>query len=82
MNKCETCKANKICDHNNYGFENCGNYISADVVEVVRCKDCKHFYLDERCTLLGDFPEEPQMEPDDFCSYGEKKTEGGGADNE
>ena len=55
---------------------------TAAVVEVVRCKDCKHFYLDERCTLLGDFPEEPQMEPDDFCSYGEKKTEGGGADNE
>jgi hypothetical protein len=31
VNKCETCKANKICDHNNYGFENCCNYISADV---------------------------------------------------
>ena len=27
---CETCKANKVCDHNKYGFENCGNYISVD----------------------------------------------------
>ena len=27
MGNCETCKANKICDHNKYGFENCGNYI-------------------------------------------------------
>lgn len=34
MATCETCKANKVCDHNKYGFENCNNYISADVVEV------------------------------------------------
>lgn len=27
---CETCKANKVCDHDKYGFENCGNYIPAD----------------------------------------------------
>ena len=31
---CNTCRCNKICDHNKYGFENCNNYISADVVEV------------------------------------------------
>ena len=28
MNKCDTCKANKVCDHNRFGFENCGSYIS------------------------------------------------------
>lgn len=28
---CSTCQCNKVCDHNKYGFENCGNYISADV---------------------------------------------------
>lgn len=71
----------KIKDLRTLSTKTIGDAISmtptADVVEVVRCKDCKHFYLDERCTLLGDFPEEPQMEPDDFCSYGEKKTEGG-----
>ena len=35
MNKCETCKANKVCDHYLYGFENCGNYIPADTVTNV-----------------------------------------------
>ena len=29
---CSTCQCNKVCDHNKYGFENCGNYISDDVV--------------------------------------------------
>lgn len=29
---CSTCQCNKVCDHNNYGFENCGNYISGDLV--------------------------------------------------
>ena len=29
---CSTCQCNKVCDHNKYGFENCGNYISADLV--------------------------------------------------
>lgn len=28
---CSTCQCNKVCDHNKYGFENCGNYISGDV---------------------------------------------------
>ena len=35
MGKCDTCKANKVCDHYNFGFENCGNYISADTVTNV-----------------------------------------------
>ena len=29
---CSTCQCNKVCDHNKYGFENCGNYISADLI--------------------------------------------------
>ena len=36
---CSTCQCNKVCDHNKYGFENCGNYISADLAlraEVAR----------------------------------------------
>lgn len=38
---CSTCQCNKVCDHNKYGFENCGNYIYDDVVpksEVERLK--------------------------------------------
>ena len=43
---------------------------SADAVEVVRCKDCKHKYLENMvwvCTfgLPGS--------PDSDCSYGERK---------
>lgn len=42
MTNCNTCKANKVCNHDIYGFENCDNYIPENVVEVVMCKDCKH----------------------------------------
>ena len=40
MARCDNCMANKVCDHNRFGFENCGNYIpAADVApraEVAR----------------------------------------------
>ena len=26
MNKCDNCICNPVCDHNIFGFENCGNY--------------------------------------------------------
>lgn len=45
----------------------------SDVVEVVRCKDCKHWWLGDRCSYLASYPDEPYMNADDFCSYGEKK---------
>jgi predicted Zn-ribbon and HTH transcriptional regulator len=50
---------------------------SADVVQVCRCKDCKHFYFaDNRipqeqryvCEISGEI-----WKPDSFCSYGERK---------
>lgn len=50
---------------------------SADVVLVVRCKDCKHFYFaDNRipqeqryvCEISGEI-----WKPDSFCSYGERE---------
>ena len=47
---------------------------SADVVEVVRCKECKSYnteayqdgygYCDGHCSVVQD---------DDFCSYGERR---------
>lgn len=87
MNKCEICKCNKICDHNLFGFEICNNFIPEDVVEVVRCKDCKHYRSYGRTSLLVDgknikagwcqrrmrYDEEHRMLPTDFCSYGVKK---------
>ena len=42
---------------------------SADVVEVVRCKDCK-YYRECGCQRAFVYPE-----PDDFCSRGERKDD-------
>ena len=57
---------------------------TADVAEVVRCKDCKHSCKDgtgRTCEgywyELSEFA--VSVEDDDFCSYGEQKD--GGADN-
>ena len=41
---------------------------TADVVPVVRCKDCAHLY-GTFCTVCGLLP----RKPDDFCSLGERK---------
>lgn len=60
MLKCEHCIHKKICiDGANYrNAEACRNYINendiapaADVVPVIRCKDCKYYPL---CCLLSD----------------------------
>lgn len=45
---------------------------TADVVPVVRCKDCTHLY-GTLCTVCGFLP----RKPDDFCSYGERKDGAG-----
>ena len=58
---------------------------SADVAEVVRCKDCKSFTRaidpnDDVWNCCGE-----RMEfvcPDDYCSYGEKKDESDTTDND
>lgn len=55
-----------------HGFKN-----KADFVEVVRCKDCKFYenveYYPEGtkdiCRLF-----KRQLQPTDFCSYGERKN--------
>jgi len=48
---------------------------TADVVEVVRCKDCKHYEIGKSytpyCNNVMNLFEE--MKPTDFCSYGERK---------
>jgi predicted transcriptional regulator len=47
---CSTCQCNKVCDHNKYGFENCGNYISADLVQ--RAEAAMEIVEDVKETLL------------------------------
>ena len=49
-----------------------------DAVPVVRCKDCKHYEVHkpkvlENCERNGYLI---PMSPDDFCSYGERRTNG------
>lgn len=49
----------------------------ADVVEVVRCKDCRMF-VDNKSALTTYCTRECKnlnVKPDDFCSYGERKCE-------
>lgn len=55
---------------------------AADVVPVVRCKDCKHAYINSFSAASGVAlcsSSAKVMQQDDFCSYGERKD--GGADN-
>ena len=40
-----------------------------DAVVVVRCQDCAHLY-GTLCTVCGLLPQ-----PDDFCSYGERRDD-------
>ena len=53
---------------------------TVDAVEVVRCKDCKHYvqFLQDRkecrCTIFSGCYDRPYpTDPDDFCSYGERR---------
>lgn len=46
---------------------------TADVVEVVRCKDCKYFKYGDYCTE-GKM-EHSKCRENDYCSYGERRAE-------
>ena len=52
---------------------------AVDAVEVVRCKDCKWFKKGQpfrhECKKVGHGMN--YIEPDDFCSYGERRTHNG-----
>lgn len=54
-------------------FEYAESLPAADVVEVVRCKDCKHLGIDE----CGTFCKIRYLmtELEDFCNYGERKED-------
>lgn len=50
---------------------------TVDAVEVVRCKDCKHYYADPwgwgNCVFEGGVSR--RTKTNDFCSWGERKDE-------
>ena len=64
-----------------FGVETVGGWIreapAVDAVPVVRCKDCKHYEnhklkVFENCVRNERFI---PMKPNDFCSYGERRTD-------
>lgn len=69
--------------------EDIDNAPTVDAVPVVRCKDCKHYrnypnglcylHTEPKSNARGYSGEAVCVEPDDFCSYGERKD---GADAE
>lgn len=50
---------------------------SADVTEIVRCKNCKHFQFLDSFDMYGKCSQAHIriVRPDGFCSYGERKDE-------
>lgn len=71
-----------------YGFGNAKyvplsaimNQTAADVVEVVRCRDCKHRGTDECIFHIKGEPADEELLKkldNDFCSYGEKRDNDG-----
>lgn len=78
--KCQTCRhfdgdeCDTFCDSYECYSPDMSKIPTADVVEVVRCKDCKHFgkdmgYGKHDCKKY----EMPYCLETDFCSYGERK---------
>lgn len=53
------------------------DYLYHDMVEVVRCKDCKHYDMGVCLKIYSDgnvhVAAWQKRKPDDFCSYGERK---------
>ena len=63
----------------------CIHYKHKDEVRVVRCKDCMYYEHDKRHGTICRHPELDfdiecydqwiNTKPDDFCSYGERRTD-------
>ena len=74
---CDNCFRFPVCRFDDAPDE-CQYFLSNDLVEVVRCKDCKHceHINDEfakdwyQCKRRGNFA---QKKPNDYCSYGERR---------
>lgn len=83
LGECETCrhcvggiKCNTYCDHGEEYSPNLAKIPTADVVEVVRCKDCMHCFSYDVpngrkyfCRKFFPFEETTEV---DFCRYGKR----------
>jgi hypothetical protein len=80
---CEKCVHYEVCDRSSrliwarLGKEK----VCTDFMEVIRCKECVHWYESEGVCLkiYSDGAVSPyawqDRNPDDFCSYGERRTD-------
>ena len=89
--KCETCRRYKggkclaWCESGECYSLDMTKIPTADVVEVVRCKDCKNAYINSFSAQSGIAVcrfwtnrlngEQAIVQQDDFCSYAERKCE-------
>ena len=95
MFDCEKCLCESVCDQSSrqmWGHmakeQDCADFKDrTEFVEVVRCKDCKHWHEETGwCNHHSYFVEEDgepchpwesnnckMLNEDDFCSYGERK---------
>lgn len=53
------------------------NALTIDAVEVVRCKDCNHYYFDKPndCWMCHQHDYGEIYQNTDYCSWGERKDE-------
>ena len=69
----------EACAEGAYGYVDAFQITNAptvDAVEVVRCRDCKHWHKETLfCDYMpyGEAHERVNWYADDFCSYGERK---------
>lgn len=81
MVSCNRCDHFMVCQYDRNNVDKCSYFKShANCVEVVRCKDCKHYKEnDKRCDHpclffeLECYDHWIDMGPNDFCSYGERR---------
>ncbi len=45
MSKCDNCICNPVCDHNQFGFENCNNYKDKSLFVELPCKVGDKVYI-------------------------------------
>ena len=50
-------------------------FFDANVIEVVHCKDCKHYKGNWYCEAWNNSPGFPKVEENDFCMMGERRED-------
>lgn len=78
---CADCVCRDKCDRQAYCWAKAMQTV--DAVPVVRCKDCKHYrnypnglcylHTEPKTNARGYSGDAVCVEPEDFCSYGERK---------